>query len=123
MFLMFLSKEIYVFDAPVEKKYPTLHYGNVRGLPDFVFLCLLRMCPGPSPIEDLNLKTKPKKGKGLTSTASPFLIYPTNWNLLVLGFRFDNLHYFEYSPDDKDGKRDKKDHTEPIHRPMERLYE
>lgn len=36
MFLMFLSKEIYVFDAPVEKKYPTLHYGNVRGLPDCV---------------------------------------------------------------------------------------
>ena len=43
--------------------------------------------------------------------------------LLVPGLGFDSLYDLEYSPYDKDGKRDEKDHAEPIHRPMERLYE
>ena len=47
----------------------------------------------------------------------------TKLNLLVFRFRFDGLYNNEYSPYDKDGKRDEKDHTEPIHRLMERLYE
>ena len=52
---------------------------------------------------------------------------PTKWaknpNLLVLSFRFNGLQDHEYSPYDKDGKRDEEDHTEPIHLLMERLYE
>ena len=48
---------------------------------------------------------------------------PTNGNLLVPGLGFDSLYDLEYSPYDKDGKSDEKDHAEPIHRPMERLYE
>ena len=46
-----------------------------------------------------------------------------NPNSLIPGFRFDSLYNLDYSPDDKDGKRDEKDHAKPIHRPMERLYE
>ena len=50
-------------------------------------------------------------------------VTPINTNLLVLCFRFNGLHNLEYSPYDKDRKRDEKDHAEPIHRSMERLYE
>ena len=52
-----------------------------------------------------------------------FRLVHTNSNLLVLRFRFNGLHNLKHSPYDKDGKRDEKDHAEPIHRPMERLYE
>ena len=48
---------------------------------------------------------------------------PINSNLLVFCFRFNGPHNLEYSPYDKDSKRDEKDHAEPIHRLMERLYE
>ena len=43
--------------------------------------------------------------------------------LLVFCFRFNGLHDLEYSSYDKNGKSDEKDHAEPIHRPMEHLYE
>ena len=53
-----------------------------------------------------------------------FFIWITNIvTLLVFCFRFDGVHNLEYSPYDKDGKRDEKDHAKPIHRPMERLHE
>ena len=48
---------------------------------------------------------------------------PRNSNLLVLSFRLNGLQNHDYSPYDKDGKRDEEDHTEPIHLLMERLYE
>ena len=51
------------------------------------------------------------------------LFVPINQNLLGLLFGFNSLHDHEYSPYDKDWKRDEKGHAEPIHRLMERLYE
>ena len=41
---------------------------------------------------------------------------PINWNLLVLCFRFNGLHNLEYSPYDKDRKRDEKDRNQSIGR-------
>ena len=53
-----------------------------------------------------------------------FFIWITNIvTLLVFCFRFNGPHNLEYSPYDKDRKRDEKDHAEPIHRSRERLYE
>ena len=36
---------------------------------------------------------------------------------------FEDLNDHDDSPDDKNGKRDEKDHAKPIYRPMERFYE
>ena len=53
-----------------------------------------------------------------------FFIWITNIvTLLVLRFRLNGLQNHDYSPYDKDGKRDEEDHTEPIHLLMESLYE
>ena len=78
IFLYDCKKEIYVFDAPVRGEYRTLHNGTRVGY-QIVLEFLLRMCPGPSPIGDLNLKTKPKR-KGIDFNSQSLFDYPSRFS-------------------------------------------